>query len=47
MQAEISEKEMKDTIIKINKAKSWLFEKIKLINLQPDSSRKMGEDLDQ
>ena len=25
---------------KINKAKSWFFEKIKLINLWPDSSRK-------
>ena len=30
---------MKETIVNINKAKSWLFEKIKLINLQPDSSR--------
>ena len=31
---------MKETIVKINKTKSWLFEKIKLTNLQPDSSRK-------
>ena len=32
---------MKKTIAKINKTKSWFFEKItKLINLQPDSSRK-------
>ena len=28
--AEINEKEMKETIVKINKTKSWLFEKIKL-----------------
>ena len=28
IQAEINEKEMKDTIVKINKAKSWFFEKI-------------------
>ena len=31
---------MKETIAKINKTKSWFFEKIKLTNLQPDSSRK-------
>ena len=31
---------MKKTIVKINKTKSWFFEKIKLTNLQPDSSRK-------
>ena len=34
---------MKETIIKINKTKIWLFEKIKLANLQPDSSRKKRE----
>ena len=28
-QAETNEKEMKETIVKINKAKSWFFEKIK------------------
>ena len=28
--AEINEKEMKETIVKINKTKSWFFEKIKL-----------------
>ena len=33
IQAEINEKEMKDTIVKINKTRSWFFEKIKLINL--------------
>ena len=31
---------MKKTIVKINKTKSWFFEKIKLTNLQPDSSRR-------
>ena len=33
---------MKETIVEINKTKSWLFEKIltKLTNPQPDSSRK-------
>ena len=31
---------MKETIAKINKTKSWFFEKIKkLTNFQPDSSR--------
>ena len=33
IQAEINEKEMKETIVKINKTKSWFFEKIKLTNL--------------
>ena len=32
---------MKETIVKINKTKSWFFEKLKkLTDLQPDSSRK-------
>ena len=32
---------MKETIVKIDKTKSWFFEKIKkLTNPQPDSSRK-------
>ena len=31
---------MRQTIVKINKTKSCFFEKIKLTNLQPDSSRK-------
>ena len=30
---------MKETIVKMNKTKSWFLQKIKLINLQPDSSR--------
>ena len=38
--AEINEKETKETIAKINKTKSWFFEKIKQTNHQPDSSRK-------
>ena len=32
IRAEISEKEMKETIVKINKTKSWLFEKINKID---------------
>ena len=32
IRSEINEKEMKETIAKINKTKSWFFEKIKLIN---------------
>ena len=39
-QAETNEKEMKETIVKINKAKSWFFEKIKLTNLWPGPSGK-------
>ena len=31
---------MKEAIVKINKMKSWFFEKIKLTNHQADSSRK-------
>ena len=34
---------MKETIAKINKTKSWFFEKIKLISHQPDSSKKKGK----
>ena len=30
---------MKETIVKINKMKSWFIKKINLTNLQPDSSR--------
>ena len=36
IQAEINEKEMKETILKINKTKSWFFEKINKINLSPN-----------
>ena len=32
IQAEINEKEMEETIVKINKTKSWFFEKINKIN---------------
>ena len=38
--SEINEKEMKEMIAKISITKSWFFEKIKLINHLPDSSRK-------
>ena len=34
---------MKETIAKINKTKSWFFEKIKLINHQPDLIKKKRE----
>ena len=34
---------MKETMVKINKSKSWFFDKIKLTNLQPDSTRKKRE----
>ena len=32
---------MEETIVKINKTKSWFFEKIKLTNLQLDASKKI------
>ena len=32
IRSEINEKEMKETVAKINETKSWLFEKIKFIN---------------
>ena len=32
IRAEINEKEMKETIIKVNKTKSWVFETIKKID---------------
>ena len=38
MKAEINEKEIKETIAKINKSKSWFFEKIKQANNYLDSS---------
>ena len=36
---------MKETIAKINKTKSWFYEKIKTIEKQLDSSRKKGRRL--
>ena len=36
----MNEKEIKEKIVKINRTKSWFFEKIKLTNIWPDSSRK-------
>ena len=44
IQAEINKKEMKETIVKINKTKNWFSEKIKFTSLQPDSSRKEREE---
>ena len=32
IQAQINEKEMKETIVKTNKTKSWFFEKVNKIN---------------
>ena len=40
---EINEKEMKETIVKINKTKSWFFEKIKLTSLQTHQGKKREE----
>ena len=40
IQAKRNEKELKETIVKMNKTKRWFLQKIKLTNLQPDSSRK-------
>ena len=46
--AEIPEKEMKETIVKINKTKSWFFEKINKIDKPlADSSRKKREESNQ
>ena len=43
IRAEIHAKETKETIAKINKARSWFFEKInKMIKQYPDSSRNIG-----
>ena len=43
IKAERNAKETKETIAKINKAKSWFFERInKMTNHQPDSSRNKG-----
>ena len=38
---------MKEAIVKINKTKSWFFEKIKLTNHQPDHREKKGEESNQ
>ena len=39
---EINAKERKETIAKLNKAKSWFFERINKTNHKPDSSRNKG-----
>ena len=46
IQAEINEKEMKETIVKINKTKSWFFEKINKIN-KPLTRPMKKKELDQ
>ena len=43
IQADINEKQMKGTIVKINKTKSWFFEKIKLTNLGQTHQEKKEE----
>ena len=43
IQAEIKEKEMKETIVKINKTKSWFFEKINKMDKPLASSRNREE----
>ena len=46
IKSEINEKEMKEMIAKINKTKSWFFEKINKIDKPlPDSSRRRGRGL--
>ena len=42
IRAEINAKETKETIAKINKAKSWFFERINQIDKPLDSSRNKG-----
>ena len=39
--------EIKESIVKVNKTKSWFFEKIKLTNDQPDSWRKQRAKINQ
>ena len=42
--AEINAKETKETIAKINKAKSWFFEKIKRQTIRQTYQEKKGEE---
>ena len=46
MRSEINEKDMRETIAKINKTKSWFFEKINKIDkpLAKLTKKKKGED---
>ena len=46
-QSRNKETEIKKTTEKMKETKSWFFKKVKLINLQPDSSRKKGEGANQ
>ena len=43
IRAEINAKETKETIAKINKAKSWFFERINKIDKQDSSRNKEGK----
>ena len=47
IRAEINAKETKETIAKINKAKSWFFEKIKLTSVSQTHHGKKGEESNQ
>ena len=44
MRSEINEKEMKETIPKINKTKKWSFEKIKKIDKPRSEERRVGKE---
>ena len=47
IRAEINEKETKETIAKINKAKSWFFEKINRQTITQTQQEKEGEESNQ
>ena len=48
IRSDINEKEMKETVAKINKTKCWFFEKIKkMINHSQTCQEKQGEDSNQ
>jgi len=47
IRAELSEKEMKETIVKINKTKSWFFEKIHKIDKPYSQTHKNKEESNQ
>ena len=47
IKAEINKNEMKETIVKINKTKSWFFEKIKLTSVSQTHYGKKGEESNQ
>ena len=47
IRAEISEKETKETVAKINKTKSWFFEKINRQTISQTHQEKKGEESNQ